>query len=101
MSEAGYYGLLGRIRTVPGKRDELVARLRKTGGEAPGKLVYLISLEQDDPDAFWITEVWESKAAYEALAGSEGKEGQESIAHLVAALEHRTETIPVEGTFVY
>jgi heme-degrading monooxygenase HmoA len=81
---ANYYGLLGRIRTVPGKRDELVARLR-----------------QDDPDAFWITEVWESKAAYEALAGREGKEGQASIGHLVAALEHRTETIPVEGTFVY
>jgi quinol monooxygenase YgiN len=92
---ANYYGLLGRIRTVPGKRDELVARLRETGGSAPGKLVYLISLEQDDPDAFWITEVWESKAAYE------GKEGQASIGHLVLGFEHRTETIPVEGTFVY
>ena len=32
----------------------------------PGKLLYLFQLEIDDPDAFWINEIWESKAAYDA-----------------------------------
>ncbi|MEO6093855.1 MAG: antibiotic biosynthesis monooxygenase family protein [Novosphingobium sp.] len=95
------YGLLGKIRAVPGKRDELVARLEDTSRNVPGKLVYLISLEKDDPDAFWITEVWRDKAAYEAVAGKEGREGRASVQSLVLALEHRVETIPLESSIPY
>lgn len=92
------YGLLGRIRTVPGKRDELVSRLQRSSRDVPGKLVYLISLERDDPDAFWITEVWRDKAAYEAVAGTDGREGRAEVQSLVLAVEHRVETIPLESS---
>ena len=98
VSHERLYGLLGKIRTVPGKRDELVALLQENSRDIPGKLVYLISLEKDDADAFWITEVWQDKAAYEAVAGIEGREGRANIQSLVLALEHRVETIPLESS---
>ncbi|MBW8785851.1 MAG: antibiotic biosynthesis monooxygenase [Novosphingobium sp.] len=96
MSETGKWGLLGRIRAVPGKREEVIAHLLDSSRDVPGKLVYLISLEIDDPDAFWITEVWRDKAAYDAcLAMPEVQQGLALTGPLIAAVEHRTETIPL------
>ena len=60
------WGLLGRMTARPGKRDELIAALKESSRDVPGKLLYLFQLEHDDPDAFWINEIWESKAAYDA-----------------------------------
>jgi quinol monooxygenase YgiN len=94
-----YFGLLGRMRAVPGKRDELIAALQESSRDVPGKLVYLIQLEADDPDAFWINEVWESKAAYEAcLTLPQVRAGMERTRSLIAGVEVRVETIPL-GTF--
>lgn len=103
MSETGtgktYYGLLGKMRAQPGKRDELIGHLQDSSRNVPGKLVYLISLEQDDPDAFWITEVWSGKAAYEAcLTHPQVVKGMEDARTLIAGVEQRVETIPV-GVF--
>lgn len=90
------WGLLGRMKAQPGKRDELVSALLDSSREVPGKMVYLISLEQDDPDAFWITEVWRSKADYDAcLTLPQVIEGQAACRPLIAGIEHRTETIPL------
>ena len=92
----GSWGLLGRMRAQPGKRDELIACLQDSSREVPGKLLYLIQLEQDDPDAFWINEIWESKAAYDACLNlpQVGDWGAR-LASLLAGIEHRTETIPL------
>ncbi len=95
MSETGSWGLLGRMIAKPGKRDELVAALKESSRDVPGKLVYLIQLELDDPDAFWINEIWESKAAYEAcLTLAQVRGGMERTRGLIAGIEHRTETKP-------
>jgi quinol monooxygenase YgiN len=96
MDEVGTWGLLGRLRAVPGKRDELISRLRDSSRDVPGKLLYLIQLEIDDPDAFWINEIWRDQAAYDAcLATPQAKEGVALIAPLIASNEHRTETRPL------
>ncbi len=96
MAEKGTWGLLGRMRAVPGKRDELIACLQDSSRDVPGKLVYLIQLEQNDPDAFWINEIWESKAAYDAcLTMPQVNEGFELARSLLAGIDHRTETIPL------
>ena len=96
MAEKGTWGLLGRMTAQPGKRAELIAALQDSSREVPGKLVYLIQLEHDDPDAFWINEIWASKAAYDAcLALPQVREGMEQTRALIAGIEHRTETIPV------
>ncbi|MDG2001931.1 MAG: antibiotic biosynthesis monooxygenase [Novosphingobium sp.] len=99
MSENNYFGLLGNMRAVPGKRDELIAALQDSSRDVPGKLVYLIQLEQDDPDAFWINEVWETKGHYDAcLTMPQVQEGMEATRALIAGVEVRVETEPL-GTF--
>ena len=96
MAEQGTWGLLGRMRAQPGKRDELIACLKESSRDVPGKLLYLIQLETDDPDAFWINEIWESKAAYEACLGlPQVGDWSARLAPLLAGIEHRTETVPL------
>ena len=92
----GTWGLLGRMRAHPGKRAELIATLQESSRDVPGKLLYLIQLEEGDSDAFWINEIWESKAAYDAcLAMPQTGDWGAKLAPLLAGIEHRTETIPV------
>ena len=91
------WGLLGRMTAKPGKRDELIAALQESSRDVPGKLLYLIQLEQDDPDAFWINEVWESKASYDAcLTTPQVGDWGARLAPLLAGIEHRTETRPLD-----
>ncbi len=54
------YGLIGRIKTQPGKRDELAAILLQGTKDMPGCLSYVVANDPRDPDALWVTEVWES-----------------------------------------
>ena len=98
-TEKRYYGLLGKMRAKPGKRGDLIAALQESSRDVPGKLVYLISLEQDDPDAFWITEVWSDKGAYlDCLENPQVLEGMEATIPLIAGVEQRVETVPL-GVF--
>jgi quinol monooxygenase YgiN len=60
------YGLIGSIVAVTGKRHELVGVLLGSGGELPGCLSYIVSLDAADADRIWVTEVWESEAAHRA-----------------------------------
>jgi len=91
------WGLLGRMVAQPGKRADLIAHLQDSSRDVPGKLVYLIQLETDNPDAFWITEVWESRAAYDAcLSLPQVAQGMALTRPLIAAVEHRTETVPLD-----
>lgn len=97
MANNATWGLLGRMTAHPGKRDELVAALKESSRDVPGKLLYLIQLEGSDPDAFWINEVWESRAAYDAcLAMPQTGDWGAKLAPLLAKIEHRTETAPLD-----
>ena len=92
------YGILGKLTTIPGRRDELVAILLEGTGQMPGCLSYIIALDATDADAIWITEVWDSK---ESHAGSlKLPSVQQAIARgrsLIAGFSNRVETIPVGG----
>lgn len=97
MADEVKWGLLGRMTAHPGKRAELIAALKESSRDVPGKLLYLIQLEQDNPDAFWINEVWESKAAYDAcLAMPQTGDWGAKLAPLLARIAHRTETAPLD-----
>jgi quinol monooxygenase YgiN len=56
------YGYIASMRTVPGKRDEVIGHLLKSidGLPAAGCLSYVVSECADDADRIWVTEVWES-----------------------------------------
>lgn len=92
------YGLIGQMLAVPGKRDALVALLGEGTTSMPGCYSYVIALDPTNPDAIWITEVWDSK---ESHAGSLKLEVvQATIAKarpIIAGFGHRFETTPVAG----
>jgi quinol monooxygenase YgiN len=91
------YGLIGRMRAVEGGRDELAAILAGMG-EMPGCLSYIVAVDGSDPDALWVTEVWESSEAHAASLALPSV--QSAIEHgraLIAAFEQRIETRPIGG----
>lgn len=63
---ADAYGIIGQMKTAPGKRDLVVSAMAKGTRGMPGNLAYLIAEDLTDPDSIWITEVWESRAAHAA-----------------------------------
>src|SRR5271163_1543892 len=60
------YGLIGRMKAAPGKREEFAAILLESIADMPGCLSYVVAKDSKDPDTLWVTEVWESEAAHRA-----------------------------------
>jgi quinol monooxygenase YgiN len=92
------YGLIGKIRTVAGKRDELIAILLEGTGEMPGCLSYVVAADPGDGDAVWVTEVWESEESHRASLSLAAV--QQAIARgrpLIAGFDPRFVTAPVGG----
>lgn len=58
------FGLIGKMRAQPGKRDALVSILLEGTGGMPGCLSYVVARDPDDADAIWITEVWTDEASH-------------------------------------
>lgn len=96
--EQGMHGLIGRMRTVPGQRDALLAILLEGAGSMPGCISYVIAKDPADADAIWITEVWDSRASHDASLQLPAV--QDAIRRgrpLIAGFDHGQETIPVGG----
>jgi quinol monooxygenase YgiN len=92
------YGLIGKMRVAPGQRDALISILIEGVAGMPGCLSYVVAEDTTDPDAIWITEVWESQASHQASldlpsvqqAISKGKP-------LIVGFGERFETRPIDG----
>jgi quinol monooxygenase YgiN len=92
------YGLIGKIKVQPGKRDTLISILLENTSEMPGCLSYVVSQDPTDPDAIWVTEVWDSSSSHRASLSLPSV--QDAIARarpLIAGFGERFETIPVGG----
>ena len=92
------YGLIGRMLTAPGKRDELVAILLEGTGEMPGCLSYVIALDPAHDDAIWVTEVWDTQESHAASLKLPAV--QAAIAKgrpMIAGFGERFETVPLGG----
>ena len=92
------HGLIGKATCVPGKRDEFVAILLEGVGAMPGCLSYVVARDPKDPDAIWITEVWDSKESH--AASLKLPEVRQAIAKgraLIANFGEQTVTEPVGG----
>ncbi len=91
------YGLIGRMRAVADRRDELAAILAGMG-DMPGCLSYVVAVEESDPQALWVTEVWESAEAHAASLGMPAVHAAiEQGRPLIASFDQRIETTPVGG----
>ena len=93
------YGLIGKMVTVPGKRDEFISILLESAGSSmPGCLSYIVAKDPAEPDALWITEVWDSEASHRAsLALPAVKAAIARGRPLVAGFSDRSVTEPVGG----
>ena len=60
------YGLIGKMLTVEGKRDELLDILLKATGRMPGCHSYVVAKDVTDANAIWITEVWDTKESHDS-----------------------------------
>lgn len=92
------YGVIGQMKSAPGKRDELIGYLLAGTEEMPGNLAYMIAKDAADAEAIWITEVWTSAAAHQASL--QLPQVQAAIAKarpIIAGFGTRVETIPVGG----
>lgn len=92
------YGLISRIRAVPGRRDDLLALLLGGTGAMAGCLSYVVARDRDDADGLWVTEVWTDKAAHRAsLRQPEVAAAIEAARPLIAGFDQRFLTEPVGG----
>ncbi len=92
------YGLIGKALVAPGKREEFIAILLEGTDAMPGCLSYIVAKDTADPNAVWITEVWDSEASHKASL--ELPAVQAAIARgrpLIAGFGERFTTEPVGG----
>jgi quinol monooxygenase YgiN len=92
------YGLIGKMRSAPGKREELLEILLAVTGALPGCLNYIIARDPADTTAIWITEVWTDAASHKAsLALPEVQAAIAKAKPSIAGFEFQIETEPVGG----
>ena len=92
------YGLIGRITTTPGARDQLAAILLAGTGTMPGCLSYVVAHDPADADALWVTEVWESAEHHRASLQLPAVQAAiQQGRPLIAGFSHRAETVPLGG----
>ena len=92
------YGLIGKMKAVPGRRDALASILLEGISAMPGCLSYVVAHDPADADALWITEVWDSAASHQAsLSLPSVKDAITRGRPLIAGFDRHTETVPIGG----
>lgn len=92
------YGLIGNIKTHPGRREALAAILLQATQAMPGCLGYVVANDPADADGLWITEVWDSAASHKASLDLPAVEAALLAGRpLIAGFGERFETDPVGG----
>jgi len=92
------YGLIGKITTKDGQRDELINILLEGTTDMPGCLSYIISRDSKDDNAIWITEVWDSNESHKSsLSLPSVQEAINRGRPLIAEFGEQIETEPAGG----
>ncbi|WP_295813408.1 antibiotic biosynthesis monooxygenase family protein [uncultured Nitratireductor sp.] len=92
------FGLIGKMRAQPGKRDALLEILAKGTEEIPGCLSYVIARDPEDADAIWITEVWDSEDSHRASLSLPSVQAAIAEARpIIAGFDSNVRTEPVHG----
>src|SRR5262245_5636841 len=92
------YGLIGKMITVPGKREALIEIMLEGIADMPGCLSYVVARDTRDPYAVWVTEVWDSAHNHRAsLQLPLVKEVIMRAKPLIAGFDSYFETVPVGG----
>lgn len=60
------FGLIGKMTSVPGRREELLALLLGHLQDMPGCLSYVVARDPADEQGIWVTEVWDTRESHQA-----------------------------------
>ena len=92
------YGLIGKMNVVPEQRDALIAILIEGISGMSGCLSYIVAHDATDPDAIWVTEVWDSQESHQASLSLPSVQNAISLGRpLIAGFGERFETTPIGG----
>lgn len=92
------YGLISKITAVQGQRDALIEILLDGIAGMPGCRSYIVAKDQDEADAIWVSEVWDSKASHEdSLSLPAVKDTIAQGRPLIEEFGERFETEPIGG----
>jgi quinol monooxygenase YgiN len=92
------YGLIGKMIAATDQRDALIEIVLEGVDGMPGCLSYVVARDAANPDAIWITEVWDSKASHAASLSLPTVQASILKAMpLIAGFEESIETEPVGG----
>ena len=96
--EPGMYGLISKLTTGEGKRDAVLEILLQDVGPMPGCLSYVVAKDPADPDAIWITEVWDSQESHtESLKNPAVQSAIDRTRPMIASFGEHFVTTPVGG----
>jgi quinol monooxygenase YgiN len=92
------FGLIGKMLTVEGRRDEVLDILLKATGRMPGCHSYIVAKDVTDANAIWITEVWDTKESHDSsLSLPAVKEAIAKARPMIAGFGDSFTTNPVGG----
>lgn len=92
------YGLIGKIIALPGQSDTLISILINGISGMPGCISYVVAKDSSDPDAIWVTEVWNNKENHlDSLSLPSVKHAIMHGRPLIAGFGERFETTPIGG----
>jgi len=92
------YGLIVKMTTVPGKREDMIRVLKESATDMPGCFGYVVAKDAADENVIWVTEVWDSVTSHdESLSLPQVKNAIPQAKPLVANFERIAVTNPVWG----
>ena len=90
------YGLISKMKTLPGQRDALVDILVEGSKAMPGCIHYIIAKDVHDEHILWVVETWDSTQAHQSsLSLPTVVEAMARGKPLIVSIERRIETLPV------
>jgi quinol monooxygenase YgiN len=96
--EKNMWGMIAKITTTPGKRDEMIRVLQESAANIPGCLSYIVAKDAADESVLWVTEAWDSQASHDAsLSLPAVKNAIPQAKSIVAGFERVATTTPVWG----
>lgn len=92
------YGLIGKMTATRGHRDELARILLEGLKGMPGCYSYIVANDPTDPDALWVTEVWQDKISHANSLSLPSVQAAIACGRpLIARFGERFETEPLGG----
>jgi quinol monooxygenase YgiN len=92
------YGLIAKLKVVPGRREEMIGILKESAANMTGCLSYVVAKDSADENAIWVTEVWDTIASHDAsLSLPVVKNAIPRAKAIVSSFEKVAVTTPVWG----